>query len=110
MPNVVIQKFTCKGTLRQGFICLWPPNIGFVLGWCSNFVGSESGQKQSVKLLHNMVSNTTNNPHPLPATYCLYILYFDFWKGGGADGDAWSVRQIIYKGIRIQEKKRTGTV
>jgi hypothetical protein len=23
----------------------------FFLGWCSNFVGSESGQKQSVKLL-----------------------------------------------------------
>jgi hypothetical protein len=20
-------------------------------------------------------------PHPLPTTYCLYILYFDFWKG-----------------------------
>jgi hypothetical protein len=28
----------------------------FCLGWwCSNFVGSESGQKQSVKLLQNMV-------------------------------------------------------
>jgi hypothetical protein len=26
------------------------------LGWCSNFVGSESGPKQSVKLLQNIVS------------------------------------------------------
>jgi hypothetical protein len=39
------------------FICLRPPPIlGFCLGWSSNFVGSESGQKQSVKLLQNMVS------------------------------------------------------
>jgi hypothetical protein len=30
----------------------------FVLRWCSNFVGSESGQKQSVKLLQNVVYNT----------------------------------------------------
>jgi hypothetical protein len=28
-----------------------------------------------------MVSNTTQHPHPLPATHCLYILYFDFEKG-----------------------------
>jgi hypothetical protein len=35
------------------------------LGWCSNFVGSESGQKQSVKLLQNMVYNTTKHP-PTP--------------------------------------------
>jgi hypothetical protein len=31
----------------------------FCLGWCSNFAGSESGQMQSVKLLQNMVSNST---------------------------------------------------
>jgi hypothetical protein len=37
----------------------------FCLGWCSNFVGSESGQKQSVKLLQNMVYNTTQHP-PTP--------------------------------------------
>ncbi len=37
------------------------------LGWCSNFVVSDSGQKQSVKLLQNMVYNTTQHPpHPLP--------------------------------------------
>jgi hypothetical protein len=42
------------------------------LYWCfcleggSNFVGSESGQKQSVKLLQNMVYNTTQHPPPPP--------------------------------------------
>ncbi len=60
------------------------PLIGFCLGWCSNFLGSESGQKQSVKLLQNMVSNTAQ--HPLtpsqPHTVCIY-LYFYFGKGGG---------------------------
>ncbi len=38
------------------------------LGWCSNFVGSESGQ--SVKLLQNMVHNTTQH-HPPPPTHFL---------------------------------------
>jgi hypothetical protein len=62
-----------------------PPLLGFCLGWCSNFVVSESGQKQSIKLLQIMVSNTTQYPppHPLPATHCQYILYFGFGKGGG---------------------------
>ncbi len=56
----------------------------FCLGWCSNFVGSESGQKQSVKLLQNTVYNTTHRPHPLPpATHCLYILYVYIGKRGG---------------------------
>jgi hypothetical protein len=51
------KKMTRKGTLWQVFICLNPPPLlGFCLGWCINFVGSESGQKQSVKLLQNMVS------------------------------------------------------
>jgi hypothetical protein len=55
----------------------------FSLGWCSNFVGSESGQKQSVKLLQNMVYNTTQPPPPSPpATHCLYILCVYFGKGG----------------------------
>jgi hypothetical protein len=41
---------TCQGTLRHVFICLRPPSLlGFCLGWSSNFVGSESGQIQSVK-------------------------------------------------------------
>ncbi len=40
-----LKKFTCKGTLRQVFICLrLSPLLDFCLGWSSNFVGSESGQ------------------------------------------------------------------
>ncbi len=42
------------------------------LGWCSNFVGSESGQKQSVKLLQNMVYSTIQHPPP-SHTHCLII-------------------------------------
>ncbi len=34
------------------------------LGWWSNFVGSESGQKQSVKLLQNVVYSTIQHPPP----------------------------------------------
>ncbi len=44
------------------FICLRPPPLlvlGFCLEWSSNFIGSESGQTQSVRLLQNMVSNRT---------------------------------------------------
>ncbi len=52
----------------------------FLFGVVKQFLGSESGQKQSVKLLQNMVSNTTQ--HPPTATHCLYILYFYFGKGG----------------------------
>ncbi len=75
---------TCTETLWQVFICLMPPShLGFCLGWSGNFIGSESGQTQSVELLQNVVSNTTQHPptRPLPATHCLYILYFDFGKG-----------------------------
>ncbi len=58
-------KLTCKGTLRQVIICLRPPSLpGFCLGWSSNFVGSESGQIQSVKLQQNMTSNRTQHPTP----------------------------------------------
>jgi hypothetical protein len=81
--------FTCKGTLRQVFICLRPPPLlGFCLGWwSSNFLDSESGQIQSVKLLQNMVSNRTQQPPPpLPGTHCLYILYFNTGKGEWGEG------------------------
>jgi hypothetical protein len=60
-----------------------PPFLCFCLGWTSNFVGSESGQIQSAKLLQNMVSNRTQHPHLLPATHYLYILYFGTGRGGG---------------------------
>jgi hypothetical protein len=54
----------------------------FCSGWCSNFVGSESGQKQSVKLLKNMVYNTTQHSpiSPQPHTVCL------LWKEGRGRG------------------------
>jgi hypothetical protein len=41
-----LKKLTCKGTLRQMFICLRPPPLlGFCLGWSTNFVGSKSDTK-----------------------------------------------------------------
>jgi hypothetical protein len=47
-----------------------------------NFVGSESGQKQSVKLLHAEDGLQQNSTPPNPtATYCLYTLYVYFGKG-----------------------------
>ena len=51
--------------------------LGFCLGWCSNFVGSKSGQKQSVKLLQDMVYSSIQHPPTPPPTaaHCLYILY-----------------------------------
>ena len=61
------------------------------LGWCSNFVGSESGQKQSVKLLQNMVYSTIQHPPSTPpptVTHCLHILYIG--KGGRG---SWSERR-----------------
>jgi hypothetical protein len=58
-----LKKLTCKGTLREVIMCLRPPPLlGFCLGWSSNFVGSESGQIQSVKLLQNMASSRTQHP------------------------------------------------
>jgi hypothetical protein len=76
---------TCKETLRQVFICLRPPPLlVFCLRWWSIFVGSESGQEQSVKLLQNMVSNTTQQlPTPSqPHTVCTYCT-LNLERGGG---------------------------
>jgi hypothetical protein len=52
--NTSSKKLTCKGTLRQVFICM---RLGFCLGCSSKLLGSESCQIQRVKLLQNMVSN-----------------------------------------------------
>ncbi len=47
-------------------------------------IGSESGQKQSVKLLQNMVHSTIQHPTPPPTdTHFLYMQYIQFGKGGG---------------------------
>jgi len=51
-----LNKMTSKGTVRKVFICLRPPPlVGLCLGWSSDFVGSESGKLQIVKLLQIMV-------------------------------------------------------
>ncbi len=57
----------------------------FCLGWCSNFVGSESGQKQSAELLQNMVSNTTQHPPPPTDSHTLSVntVSFTLGRGGG---------------------------
>ncbi len=87
-----MRNMTCKGNLRQVFISLRPhPLLGFCLGWCSNFVGSESGQKQSAKLLQNMVSSTTQHPPPPPPppepnTVCIYCS-LTLVRGRGGEGE-----------------------
>jgi hypothetical protein len=55
-----------------------------LFGVVSNFVGSESGQKQSVKLLKTMVYIQFNTPLPSPptVTHCLYVMYISFGKVG----------------------------
>ncbi len=59
----------CLSVLRT------PPLQGFCLGWWSNFVGSKSGQKQTVKLLQNMVSKEPNNsPTPPSQTLSVYTV------------------------------------
>jgi hypothetical protein len=55
----------------------------FCLGWYSNFVGSESGHKKSVKLQQIMVYyNTTQHPPPLPHTVCMVYTVRLLWEGG----------------------------
>jgi hypothetical protein len=67
------------------FICLRPPPLlFFCLGWSSNFVGSESGQIQSVKLLQDMVSKKTQHPPP-PKPQTAFI-YCNFKRGKGGGG------------------------
>ncbi len=47
-------------------------------------MGSEPGQKQSVKLLQNMVYNTTQHPHPPPHSDTLSVNTVHLlWEGGG---------------------------
>jgi hypothetical protein len=51
-----------------------PPVLGFCLGWSSSWIGSKSGQVQSVKLLQNVVSNSTQHPAPPPPSHTLSVL------------------------------------
>jgi hypothetical protein len=71
-----------EGTLKTP-IPKWRLYWCFCLGRCRNFVGSESGQKQNVKLLHNILYNTTQHPPPpLPHTVCIYCK-FPLGRGEG---------------------------
>jgi hypothetical protein len=65
-------KFTCKNYFAAGvYLSEGPlPLLGFRLGWSSNFVGSESGQIQSVKLLAEY--GLQQNP----------VLRREGWEGG----------------------------
>jgi hypothetical protein len=58
----------------------------FSLGWFSNFVGSESGQKQS--RIWSTTQLNTPHPHPpQPQPVCImYVLYVYFGKGEGKGG------------------------
>ncbi len=51
-------------------------------GGVAIFVGSESGQKQSVKLLQNFVYNTTRHPPPPRTVYTVRYAYFGRGEGG----------------------------
>jgi hypothetical protein len=73
------------GTLYMYLLCAPIPKCrlywSFLFGWCSNFVGSESGQKKSVKLLQNMVYDTTQHHPPQRHTLSVYSVRL-FWEGG----------------------------
>ncbi len=72
-----LKKLTCKGLC--GICPRPPPMLGFCLGWSCNFVGSDSGQIQSIKLLQNMVYNTTLTPPPPPSVYNVLWLWEGRW-------------------------------
>jgi hypothetical protein len=82
-----LKKVTCKGTLRQVFICLRPPPLlGCCLGLSCNFAGSDSGQIECVKLLRNMVSNRTQQPPPTPShTLSVYTVLRHREESGGGE-------------------------
>ncbi len=72
--------------MRQVCICLRPPPLlGFWFGWSSNFVGSESGQIQSVKLLQNMVSNRNRHPSQPSQPQTVYCTLTHRWGGEGVE-------------------------
>ncbi len=70
------------------------PLLGFCLGWCSNFVGSESGRIQSVKLKQNMVSNRTRHNLSQSHTVCIYCTLIT-GKGWGGRCTREKVRKAI---------------
>ncbi len=83
-------------------------------GW-SNFVGSESGQKQSVKLLQNMVykDNSTPPPPPQPHTVCINCT-FSFVRGGshkeGRGATVHKYRSFVHGGNSSQPGSKIPTM
>ncbi len=54
------------------------------VGWWRKFVGSESDQKQSVKLLQDMVYSTIQHPPPPLHSHTLSVYTVHLvWEGGG---------------------------
>ncbi len=79
------KRLTCKGTVAGVYLCEapWPSPPKF--RGSSNFVGSETGQIKSVKLLQICSPTGLNNQHPPPFpshTLSVYM-FFDTGKGGG---------------------------
>ncbi len=58
----------------------------FCLGWCINFVDSESGRNR-VLLLQNMVYSTTQQPPPPPHSHTLSVYTVHFHGKGGGVGE-----------------------
>jgi hypothetical protein len=63
-----------------------PPLLGFSLGWSSNFVGSDSGKIEKVKLLaeYSLQRISTAPTHTQPHTVCIY---FTLTRGRGQGGE-----------------------
>ncbi len=80
------KKLSYNGTLQQVFICLRPRLLSdFCLGQSSNFVGSESGQIQSVKQNSCRIWSPTE-PHTFPTlntVCCKYVQYTYSHRDGG---------------------------
>ncbi len=55
------------------------------MGWCSNFVGSESVRNRVFNSCRIWSTTQFKTPHPT-ATHCLDILSVYFGKGGGRGG------------------------
>ncbi len=81
-----LTKLTFKGTSRQAVICLRPPPLlGFFGGMVLQILYVLHLVRNRVLNSSKILSPTQLNtppPRPLPATHCLYMLYFDFGKGG----------------------------
>jgi len=81
--NYVDTKVKCRNLKKLAssptlFICLSPhPLLGYCLGWSTNFVGSESGQIQSVKLQQNTVWSSTGINTPTNSQTHTVFIYFE---------------------------------